>query len=398
MPIDLTVFATPVLRGQRFDHNPDPNNVTIPVDVLPMLEEYRMVILETARALYHQRTGARVPAGFDDSFALRLGRVEPGSTIPTLLRTVALSAALIQNYPAVMGPDGRDIFEEAREVVGQTISAISQRQQLPRAFPRKHLNKLRHMSEHLEEGESLELRTPGAPAGPRTTRALKDVIRDIEIQQTSRVVSFVGQVTGMDTVSRSFTVRTRDGVNIDATYGEGVGSEQEVVNLLRGRHYMRAEVEVDATFDVDGKLKDVSRLLSFMAVTVVAEATVKQLEDRFEVLGTVESGWLDGKGAAVSAERLPWTKDLFLELMVEDGIPKPRLYPTPTGDIEAEWSHGGWEVVATIVLMARTASVTVVHAELDDEDEGDFNLNTDEGRTDFAAFLRKYLNPTEEER
>lgn len=388
---DLKVFASPRLRGKRFDNNPDPDNVTIPVEVLPMLDDYRQAILETARALYRSRTGQKqVPAGFDDAFSLRLGKVEDGSTIPNLLRAT-VAAGSIMHADIIFPANGKDLFEEARDIVGETIRAVAQKRAIPSAFPRKHLGKLRSMGGVLEEGDTLELRVPGVPNPPVYHRALKDDFRDLAVMLSSRPVTFVGQVTGMDVVTREFNVRTRDGMDISATYGEGVGSEQEVVELLRNRRFMRAEVEIDATFDGEGKLRQVERLLKLKVTTALDGATVKQLDDRFEMLASVEPGWLDGKGNALPAAELPWAKDLIFEVMVEGGIPKPRLYPTPAGDIEAEWSHEAWEVSATIMLKKHVASVTAVNVDTNAEGEGDFNLDSDDERAEFVDFLQKYL-------
>ncbi|WP_141333229.1 hypothetical protein [Myxococcus sp. AB025B] len=390
---DLKVFASPRLRGKRFDNNPDPNNVTIPVEVLPMLDDYRQAILETARALYWTRTGQKkVPAGFDDAFSLRLGRVEDGSVIPNLLRATIVAGS-IMHADIVFPANGKDLFEEARDVVGETIQAVAQKRAIPSAFPRKYLGKLRSMGEVLEEGDTLELHVPGVPNPPVYHRALKDDFRDLAVVLSTGIHTFVGQVTGMDVVIRTFSVRTRDGINISATYGEGVGSEQEVVDLLRNRRFMRAEVVVDATFDGEGKLRQVDRLLKLTVTTALDGATVKQLDDRFGMLASVEPGWLDGNGSALPAAELPWAKDFFFELMVEGGIPKPRLYPTPAGDIEAEWSYEAWEVSATVMLKEHVASVTAVNVDTNAEGDGDFDLNSDDGRAEFVDFLHRYLTP-----
>lgn len=388
---DLQVFASPRLRGRRFDNNPDPNNVTIPVEVLPMLDDYRQAILETARALYWSRTGIKkVPDGFDDAFSLRLGRVTDGSTIPNLLRAT-IAAGTIMHADVIFPANGKDLFEEARDVVGETIQAVAQKRAIPSAFPRKLLGKLRSMGDILEEGDTLELWVPGAPTAPVYDRALRDDFRDLAVVLSSRLVTFVGQVTGMDVVTRQFNVRTSEGVDILATYGEGVGSEHEVHQLLGNRHFMRAEIEVDATFDGEGKLKGIDRLLKLKVVSALDEATVKQLDDRFGKLAFLEPGWLDGKGSALPAAELLWAKEIIFGLMVDGSLPKPRLYPTPAGDIEAEWSHEAWEVSATIVLKEHVASVTVVNVDTDDDDDGDFNLDSEDERAELMSFLQQYL-------
>jgi hypothetical protein len=395
MPDDLLVFATPVLKGPRFDNNPDPANVTIPVEVLPMFEAYRQAVLETARTLFHGMTGENVPRGFDDSFELRLGHVESGSTIPHLVLKASMMAALA-GHPAIFPTSGPNLFEQAREVVSETIEAASERRAIPRNFPRRSLVKLRQIGEKLQEGESVTLRAPGSRRAPVYHRTLKDQIREIEEQQVSRVEVFRGPVVAMDTSARSFRILTRDGEKIEATYGEGVGSEQEVVTLLRDRRFRRAELTVDATFDGAGKLRGVTQILGMKAVELTNEATVKQIDDRFRTLEELREGWLgEGKGKTLPLDELPWAKDILLEMMADDGIPKPRLYPTPDGNLEAEWTQGHWEVSATVNLRTHSAELHALNVVSDNEDEEDVDLDAPDGRAAMVAFLRQYLGAAE---
>lgn len=58
-------------------------------------------------------------------------------------------------------------------------------------------------------------------------------------------------------------------------------------------------------------------------------------EDRLEELATLEEGWLDGRGDAISTHLIQLVRDRLLGL---EGMPKPLLYPTPEGGIIVEWT------------------------------------------------------------
>jgi hypothetical protein len=322
--------------------------------------------------------------------------VEDGSTIPNLVRTTVMASTLMS--PVLYPPSGLDLFEQARDIVGETIETAAHERPLPPDLPRRHLNKLRHMGEYLEEGESVELRAPGAQRGPIYHRALKERLRNLELQESSKIVTFVGQVKALDVVSRTFKVITRDGNKIEATYGGGVVSEYELATLLRDRRFKRAGITVDATYDHEGELKNVIRLLKLVPITNTDEATVGKLDDRFQKLATLKPGWLDGVGDTLPKERLSWAQELLLELMANEAIPKPRLYPTPTGELEAEWSLCPWEVSATINLYKHAAYLHAVHIDTQEDNEDEMELETGEGRAAMAAFLRQYLGANEEGR
>jgi hypothetical protein len=171
----------------------------------------------------------------------------------------------------------------------------------------------------------------------------------------------------------------------------GLGSVQEVVALLYDRCFRRAEFEVDTTFDGEGRFAGVHRQLKLKAITGTQEATVRQIEDRFRKFARIQRGWLDGAGEPLPEAQLSWARELVLELLVEEDIPKPHLYPTPLGDIEAEWSSGPWEVSATFLLRRHHAELHALNVETRDDDEQEMDLETPQGRAAMATFLRRYL-------
>lgn len=69
--------------------------------------------------------------------------------------------------------------------------------------------------------------------------------------------------------------------------------------------------------------------------------TPEKFEDRLDELQSIEDGWLDGIGLAPTKSGLEWIRQLFKPYYLED---LPYLYPTVTGNIQAEWSFPEHEV------------------------------------------------------
>lgn len=60
------------------------------------------------------------------------------------------------------------------------------------------------------------------------------------------------------------------------------------------------------------------------------------VEQRIDELNRLEDGWLDGEGQALSEDGLYWLRDQLLD-NYPSTAPVIRLYPTPSGDVQAEW-------------------------------------------------------------
>ena len=95
----------------------------------------------------------------------------------------------------------------------------------------------------------------------------------------------------------------------------------------------------------------------------------------------LEDGWADGMqnvrdwgsgfGKAPSHNGLDWLAAQF-ERFYPDDAPRPRLYPTPEGGVQAEWSLGDLE----IDIDAHTAEW--IDTNIDDDSMGEHVLNMDD--------------------
>ena len=71
-------------------------------------------------------------------------------------------------------------------------------------------------------------------------------------------------------------------------------------------------------------------------------------------LRLVEDGWLEGEGKAPSDAGLDWLLAIITRHFPNDA-PPPHLYPTETGDVQAEWSLGSREITLEVNLDTHSA-------------------------------------------
>lgn len=85
-------------------------------------------------------------------------------------------------------------------------------------------------------------------------------------------------------------------------------------------------------------------------------------------LRNMEEGWLEGGGIAPSREGLDWLVETFAGSYPEDS-PRPHLYPTEDGGVQAEWSLSHWRVSLEIDLQSRCGNWFALNLETDNADE-----------------------------
>ncbi len=64
---------------------------------------------------------------------------------------------------------------------------------------------------------------------------------------------------------------------------------------------------------------------------------------RVDELRALKDGWLEGEGKSLRSEGLDWLVTACASHYPER-TPLPHLYPTPEGDIRAEWSNDRWDL------------------------------------------------------
>lgn len=91
----------------------------------------------------------------------------------------------------------------------------------------------------------------------------------------------------------------------------------------------------------------------------MTDINTREIRARLDHFRKLEDGWADGiqhasdwgsgYGKAPSDSGLDWLADTFTSHYPED-LPRPDLYPTPEGGVQAEWSLGKQEISLEVDL------------------------------------------------
>ncbi len=102
---------------------------------------------------------------------------------------------------------------------------------------------------------------------------------------------------------------------------------------------------------------------------------LRELEDGWADGMQVASDWGSGFGKAPSAEGLDWLSAQFAA-HYDEALPKPYLYPTPEGGIQAEWRIGQNDASLEVDLETHSAEWHCLNFDTDEVNEQVLDLDT----------------------
>ena len=105
-----------------------------------------------------------------------------------------------------------------------------------------------------------------------------------------------------------------------------------------------------------------------------ARSNPMDIDARLRELALLSDGWLDGNGRALDGKALAKLARAF-EARFAPELPPPYLYPTPEGNVLAEWSLGAWEVSLEIALDDFSADFQALHTGSGEERESALSLD-----------------------
>jgi len=124
---------------------------------------------------------------------------------------------------------------------------------------------------------------------------------------------------------------------------------------------------------VVNKQNKINKIVSFEEIHHVDLLDSLDTGVQLHELRRLKQGWLNGKGEPLSAEGLDWLTQWF-EDNYPSNLPPPHLYPTPEGEIQAEWSLGTTEVTLVIHLEDKRAWWHALDLDTDTDDEQQLEL------------------------
>lgn len=327
---DKIPFLSPRLWGARFDDG------SVPVEVFAEFAAYRELVVAVAKEVFRERhpQRQRVPRGFADRLQLSIKEVQDGSAIPVLLRNSVIAMALFGNEP--------DEFDEARDRVSQAVEDVNNGKGLSQGFPRHALRYFGAFGRTLNEGETMELVRPGEDAGVRYDQAVRKKLLRLSTATYVEDVAVLGRITEVDYKNRTFQIDTEGDSSrrIPGAYPEEMNDE---INRVAGESLL-VQLVGAAEHKADGRVERIH------SVDELWTGDAVHVRDRMDELLRLPAGWLDGAGDALDKFHAERVRDVLVAVVSVGDIPSPRIFPTPDGAVEAEWTIGCWEISVTFGL------------------------------------------------
>jgi hypothetical protein len=336
-------FVSLALTGARFEQ------LGMPVDTLPELAAYRELLIQVARAVFRRRYPGRVrvPRGFAESFQLRLLEVRKGSAVPVLERTR-------QDPSDPLFVAHGDIFEDARDVIEDTIRELSTMGRTPESFPEFALADLGRFGRTLQPGEAIHIGKPGGRSPAIYTQLTRRAFLKSRGQLFPAEASVSGVITEISVERSTFTLRVSDRL-VFCSYEPN--NFETIRSNLKPPSSEGSEVTVEGFAFVDAedepvRFPIVSRIFSSESDSelddsvdtppVATPVTGRDLSDllaRLDEIAALEVGWLDGEGAKIDRTVISNVRRL-LSTLADNPSPRVCVYPTEAGGVQLEWTNG----------------------------------------------------------
>lgn len=371
-------FAVPVLHGRRFETH------SVPLDVLKELEVYERLIIEVAKAVFLGRNPRRqrVPKGFEERLKLSLREVEPGSAMPILLRTVDTTST----GQATLLPAGPDEFEEARDLVMAAVRAAAENSALPKEFPRSVLGRFNSFGRSLRNDEALELRRERTEPGPKYDHAVRKRLVLMEEKSFSDAVDIVGRICQADVDKRIFHIQAGD----QRIAGDFTPEHnQKLLGALQEHEHTRVRLIGVGRYNVHDRLERIEEIEDVIPIEE-GQLDPNELRERIDELKALTDGWLDGAGHTLDSVKLQEVADLLTELHEQEELPIPYLYPTPSGELQAEWTIGSWELSGVFDLSTGAVELDALDTMTGAGKEETVNIGTPEGPFELVRFVMSF--------
>jgi hypothetical protein len=265
-----------------------------------------------------------LPRGFDDSFELRLDRIEAGSAVNVLERVSS------RHYEG-------DVFDQARDLIEGAISSANLEEELPDDFPKDCLASFDRFGKSLRDNEAFTLRKPLSERGAvLDTESRKTLLLRRSDSYTSERVLY-GRVFEVNADSGSFQFRLDSGQSVPSALPDGYFEDVRGA-LSPGGSGALVRVEGVAQLDSSDTLRKMEEVSQFDLVPPAREdERFQEAVLRLDEFSDLEDGWY-GEGTLKPAIVAIEKAHEILDVIAREAGPVPRVYPMPTGGVQFEWN------------------------------------------------------------
>jgi hypothetical protein len=365
-------LLNPRFVGSRFEDH------SIPLEVLKDLAVLEDFLHETAK--WHYRSAhpdrSRIPKGFSDSISIRLESIGEGSAIVNI---VLVSSAIAGLFP----PESFTYYTKASESIIRSISAAEKNDNIAEYLPDSLLPYFDKIGRSLREDESIEFRSKSVSAIGRLNKTTRKalILSSEHVNEYTDDCELIGFIPEADQEKNTFIIRLIDGRRIPGTIDTIL--REPILNAFNGFHRnMRICLKGVALYNRNGKI------LNLESIDRIEFLEEFDIAARIEEILLLRDGWLDGYGTAYNPHLLSWLKQSFNEYFAVS-LPLPALFPTPEGNIQAEWNINQWQISLDIDLEQKAGQLVAVNTISAEDKESSLDLSSKTGWDDLNLLLNE---------
>ena len=352
-------FMRPRLTGSRFEGK------AIPLEFLKDLAVLEEMIVEVAKTefLKDHPDRKRSPRGFTNGIELKLTGIEDGSAVPVI--------SLVTASPTLFPPVNQKYFEKARNLIVSAIAAAEKGEGITDYLPEKWLSYFDRMGRSLREGEAMEFGPRSGPAPARLDREIRRrlVYASASAREIAEETAVRGLVPEADQDNMRFELQLPDGKKVAAPIAPQ--HRDTILEVFDGYQAGR-KVLIQGV----GVVNRGGKLVRFDSIEHINALDPLDIGARLDEIRLLKDGWLEGEGKAPPADGVDWL-ERTCDLHYPDETVLPHLYPTPEGDIRAEWSNDRWNLSLDIHLADKRGTWHGLDLETDDEETRELGLEDD---------------------
>jgi hypothetical protein len=375
----LKNFLEPRLTGKRFDDH------SIPLEILEDFAALEELLLEMAKKIYLEKNThkQRVPKGFMDRFSLRLSGINAGSAVPKIdlyyLSPENQSELKTAEIFVIVPP----YLEEARDRIISGIEEAESGGKVLDYIPEEMLSYFNRIGKRLKEDETLYFSTAKNKKPVPLNRSIRKklVLASSTIKEVTSEINIIALIPEADKGKKTFTLQLPDSARIQAPIPD-IHFETIITAFNRFEDKYRVAVKGIGRFNQYDKLQIIDTIEH---ISIIDPLDVSY---RLEELAVLHDGWLDGEGVAPDKSGLLWFNSEFQNYF-DDQNPLPRIYPTISGGIQAEWTINQSEISLEIDLNKKTGIYHIWNMLSDTEENTFIDFNNREGWSELNEALLK---------
>ncbi len=260
-------LAKQTFHGARFeDHGLD-------LDVLPEIVAFKSLIAEVAKDIWRRRNPERerLAVNFEDRFCVKMFSIQGGSTTVPLERIYsAPDDSLIIEPP-------EDEFDEAVDLIADSITAVQNEQRLPRGLSRRVVPMFAELTRYLSADEAISFASGRSGKKATFTRDTKFLFEKRIAADFQDEITLRGELRAANLDSRTFTLRLDDELKVTGKFSED--QESTITEALRNHKTSHLEIRGIGEFGgTTGELLRIEKVSEFnvLSVATVAETTARR--------------------------------------------------------------------------------------------------------------------------